>query len=177
MLNIVICGTPGTGKSSLIERLKPALPANFNYVNISSYAIDNECISSYDTTLETHVIDEDKLMTKLEPFLSEKKFNIIECIHADLLPPEFVDWVFVCRTDNTKLYDRLKARNYSENKISNNVQAEIFQLVYDEALDCFGDSILTELECEELSDIDRNSKIVVEKVNELISDHGDDKSK
>lgn len=167
MLNVVICGTPGTGKSSLIERLKQILPDDFHYHNISKFAIENNCIASYDATLETHVIDEDKLTEKLEPLLIEKKLNIIECIHADLLPYDIVNWVFVCRTDNTKLYDRLKARNYSESKISNNVQAEIFQLVYDEALDCFGHSILTELESEEPEDLERNCKIVVERVNEL----------
>lgn len=164
---MVICGTPGTGKSSLIEQLKHTLPDEFHYVNISLFAIENHCISSYDATLETHVIDEDKLTEKLEPLLLEKRLNIIECIHADLLPSDIVDWVFVCRTDNTKLYDRLKARNYSESKISNNVQAEIFQLVYDEALDCFGDCILTELKSEEPEDLERNCRIVAEKVNEL----------
>lgn len=166
MPNIVICGTPGTGKSSLVEKLKPKLP-NFNFIDMSKFAVKNDCISSYDEMLESQIIDERKLTDKLAPILKQNELNIIESIHADLLPDNLVDWVFVCRTSNTKLYDRLKRRGYNELKITNNVQAEIFRLISDEALDCFGDTILTELDSNEESDLERNVNTILEKIKEI----------
>lgn len=170
MLNIVICGTPGTGKSSLIEKLKPELD-EFHFITVSKFAIENDCVSSYDGTLETHVLDEDKLLGKLEPLIAETKLNIIECIHADILPEDLVSWVYVCRTDNTLLYDRLKARGYNETKIANNVEAEIFQTIYDETLMNFNRSIVTLLVNDEENDLDKNLRIVVDNIQALIKNN------
>lgn len=166
MLTIVLCGTPGTGKSALIDRLKKNL-SEFNFINLSRFAIDNDCISSYDDSLDSHEIDEDKLIPKLETELKMNHYNFVESIHADLLPPDLVDWVYVCRTDNTKLYDRLKARNYGEEKLTNNIQAEIFQTIHDEALEVFGASKLTEIQNDEEEDLERNCATIVENVNRL----------
>lgn len=168
MVTIILCGTPGTGKSTLIERLKKDLP-EFYFFNLSQFAIDNDCTSSYDHSLESHVIDEDKLLTKLEPILQEKQYSIVECIHADCLPTDQVDWVYVCRTENRKLYDRLKARKYNDVKLSNNLQAEIFQTIYDEALENFGDSKLTELHNNEIRDLEINSATIIDNVRRLMN--------
>lgn len=166
MLNIVLCGTPGTGKSTLVERLKKEL-LDFSFINLSQFAVENDCISGYDGTLESHEIDEDKLEAKLKPILKSNQFNLVETIHADVLSPDLVDWVYICRADNTKLYDRLKARDYNEEKLSNNIQAEIFQTIADEAREVFDESKITELQNDEESDLDRNSATIIDNVRQL----------
>lgn len=168
MFNIIICGTPGTGKSTLIDQLKPKLP-EFNFINLSEFALANGCTDGYDEQLETHVIDEDKLVDQLEPQLREKKFNLIESIHGDMIPSDLVKRVFVCQADNTILYDRLKARNYSQEKISNNVQSEIFNLIHEEALEQFGDSLVTTLMNNNYEDLERNIEKVVTNVSDLLN--------
>lgn len=165
-VNILICGTPGTGKSSLIDMVKPKL-GEFNFVNISKFAIDNNCIEEYDEALSTQVMDEDKLNESLEPVVRENRFNLVESIHPDVLSPSLFDWVFVCRTDNTKLHDRLSSRGYSESKLKNNVEAEIFQLILDEARDAFKDSVLTQLVNDEPADLDKNAKIILDRIEIL----------
>lgn len=167
MLNIIICGTPGTGKSSLVERLKSELE-EFNFINLSKFALDNGCTLNYDQELESHVLDEDKLADTIEPILNSDKLNIIECVHADLITIHHVDWVFVCRTDNTKLYDRLKARGYNEEKISNNIQAEIFQTILDEVREGFDNRRITELVSNNKEDFEKNVKLVKDKIQELL---------
>ena len=159
MVNVIICGTPGTGKSTLIGRLKSlALFKEVDFINLSKLAVDNGCASDYDDELETHVIDEDKLDNVLRPMLEPaNKSNVIECIHADMVDPKLVDLVFVCRASNSHLYDRLKARGYNEIKIENNLQSEIFQTILDEASEAFGDKLEPiELRNDSLDDLDRN---------------------
>lgn len=170
MLNIVVCGTPATGKSSLIEKVKPELSSDqFNFINLSKFALENDCIAEYDDELESHVLEEDKLVDLLGKELKKgQQRNVIECIHGDVLPSELVDLLFVCRTNNTKLYDRLKARNYNEQKISNNMEAEIFQTILDEVRECFDESIIVELVNDELDDLDANAKSIIDKVRKKL---------
>lgn len=168
MVNVVICGTPGTGKSSLVERIRPKF-SHFNFINISQFAIQNECTEDYDETLDTHVIDEDKLATKLIPILEKSSsINILESIHADVLPTNLINWIFVLRTDNTILFDRLKARNYNDQKISNNLEAEIFQVIQDEATEIYGQSCMTVLNNNCMNDLDTNSELVISKLETLL---------
>lgn len=171
MPTVIICGTPGTGKSTLVERIKPDLP-EANYINLSKFAIDNACTSGFDDQLECHIIDEEKLFDCIEPILSRHGLNVLESIHANLLDPEWVDKVFVLRTDTTKLYDRLQSRGYKQDKITNNVEAEIFQLIYDEAIESFGQESVIQLTNNEPEDLDRNVATVSDAIRELL-DHKD----
>lgn len=167
MINILICGTPGTGKSSLVERVRPRL-VQFSFINVSKFALENDCIEEYDIQLETNVIDEDKLVEKLRPVLGDNKFNVIECIHGDILPSDLAHWVFVCKADTEKLFDRLKSRGYNEEKLNNNVEAEIFQTISEEAIEQFGSAIVTQLYNNEEPELDSNADIIVSKVEELM---------
>lgn len=167
MPNIVICGTPGTGKSSLIAKLEPSL-SNHRTLNVSKFAIENQCTSSFDKELDTHVIDERKLNKLLKPALREPGMLVVESIHADLISSrELVDWVFVCRTDNSILYDRLMERKYNANKIKNNIESEIFQTILDETRESFGDDIVTELVNNNQDDLIKNAEQVLERLREL----------
>ena len=50
---------------------------------------------------------------------------IIEGHYADIIPNEFILAAVILRTDPFVLEERLKLRNYSEDKIKENIQAEI----------------------------------------------------
>lgn len=166
---MIICGTPGTGKSTLVDKIRPKLP-EASYINVSKFAIENDCISGFDDHLESHIIDEDKLADKLEPVLAASSLNILECIHADYLDLEQVDKVFVVRTDNTAiLYDRLEARGYNQDKIRNNVESEIFRLIHDEAIEIFGTDSVIELINNDPSDLDKNAALICQEVCDLLN--------
>lgn len=169
MPNIVICGTPGTGKSSLISKIEPSL-SDHKFINLSKFAIENKCISSFDKDLDTQIIDEEKLEELLEPILKKSRTHVLESIHADLIgSTELIDWIFVCRTENSRLYDRLVERKYSADKISNNIESEIFQTILDESRESFGSEIVTELHNNTLEDLDKNAKLVLDRIKNLKS--------
>jgi len=137
--NILICGTPGTGKSSLASRVaSDAGNGELSYINLSKYALDHNLVDGWDEVLNCAIFDEDKVLDHLEPRLLSADGGLILDYHSgEFLPEAAIDLVVVLRTDNTVLYDRLKARGYPEAKISNNLECEIFQTILDEAREAF----------------------------------------
>ena len=117
---------------------------------------------------DTHL----QLLDALEPDL-EAGGCIIDWHACDLFPERLVDLVVVLRCDNKILYDRLSARKYSAKKIEENMDAEIMQVLLDEARDAFDPSIVVELQSDQLEDVDANVDRVVEWVKNWKKDNGD----
>ena len=70
---------------------------------------DKQLYESYDEEYKSYVIDEDKVCDELEPIMQQKGV-IVDYHGSDFFPERWFDLVVVLRTDNTILYDRLKAR-------------------------------------------------------------------
>ena len=62
----------------------------------------------------------------------------------------------VLRTNSTKLYDRLKLRQYPEPKFQENLDSEIMQVLLEEARESYDKEIIVELESNEPEDIESN---------------------
>lgn len=62
----------------------------------------------------------------------------------------------VLRTDSTKLYDRLKARNYPERKLQENLDSEIMEVLLEEAREGFDAEMVVELQSDEFGDLQLN---------------------
>lgn len=62
----------------------------------------------------------------------------------------------VLRTTSTKLYDRLKLRQYPEPKLQENLDSEIMQVLLEEARESYDEEIIVELESNEPQDIESN---------------------
>ncbi|KYN01876.1 PREDICTED: adenylate kinase isoenzyme 6 [Cyphomyrmex costatus] len=140
--NILICGTPGTGKSTMAQTLQEK--TKLNWVDISKVAIETGCVSEYDEELQCSVLNEDALLQLMEK-LMRRGGQIVDYHSADLFPESWFDIVFVLRTNNTILYDRLQARGYSKKKLESNIEAEIFEIVIQEARDLFEPELVHEL--------------------------------
>ena len=54
-----------------------------------------------------------------------------------MFPERWFDLVLVVRCNNTLLWDRLQARGYTGRKLEENLQAEIFQTILDEAKESY----------------------------------------
>ena len=105
--NVLITGTPGTGKSSLAERVAAA--AGMTHVDVSALAKAEDLIESYDEALDTHVIDEDKVLDHMEERLGTSEGGVVVDYHScDIFPERWFDLVVVLTCDNSELYDRLK---------------------------------------------------------------------
>ncbi|MCP9261241.1 AK6 [Dirofilaria immitis] len=181
--NLLVTGTPGTGKTTLSETLAEKL--GFDYINCSKEIIDNNLYSEYDEELDSHILNEDKLldhieyeMTFAEIIRSPKHFFlqqqdrmnsenggcIVDYHGSDFFPERWFDFVFVLRCNNTLLYDRLSARGYSDKKIQENIECEIFGSLLEEAEESYDEKIIYELQSETVEQMSDN----VERICELV---------
>lgn len=67
----------------------------------------------------------------------------------------------VLRTNSTKLYDRLKARNYPEKKLQENLDSEIMEVLLEEAREGFDGEIVVELRSDSTQDLEGNVERIV----------------
>ncbi|KAI5955708.1 FAP7 [Candida jiufengensis] len=175
--NIIITGTPGCGKSShsqsLVDQLNQDLKdltTHFKHLNISEIAKEKDCIESYDKKLDTHIIDEDKLLDTLEEDL-RKGGIVIDWHCCEIFPERLIDLVIVLRCDNSKLYDRLSKRNYKDNKIQENLDCEIMDVIINEAKSSYIQDIVIELRSDEVSEMEENVDRIFSWVKNWLIDH------
>jgi adenylate kinase len=81
---------------------------------------------------------------------------LIDWHACDLFPASWVDLVVVLRADTATLYDRLAARGYGARKLEQNMDAEIMQVLLDEARGAFDEEVVVELKSNTMEDLDAN---------------------
>jgi broad-specificity NMP kinase len=174
--NILICGTPGCGKSSLCEALveMPRLSSlGLKHIVFGTLAKEKNFHAGRDERLDTLLIDEaseDLLLDELEPIAAAGGL-VLEHHSCSFFPERWFDLVLVLRTNNTELYDRLKQRGYTENKIRENVECEIMQVVADEAIESFPrEGVVQQLVSERLYDLESNTSRIESWIFSWISD-------
>ncbi|KAF8249843.1 P-loop containing nucleoside triphosphate hydrolase protein [Wilcoxina mikolae CBS 423.85] len=168
--NIVIAGTPGVGKSSHCELL--AESTGLRHLSVNQIVKDKSCHEGYDDELKTWIVDEDKLLDEIEPQLEEGG-NIIDWHVCEIFPERLIDLVVVLRVDSKLLYDRLKARDYPDKKLQENLDSEIMQVILEEARYSYNENIVIELRSDNSEEIDSNVERITEWVNCWKSDHPD----
>lgn len=153
--NILITGTPGTGKSTLSSEV--AQRTGLDWLNVGELARENDLFDGYDEKYDCAVLDEDRVVDELDEKLSQQAGgNLVEYHGCDFFPKRWFDVVFVLRTDNTLLYDRLRARGYTGKKLEENVQCEIFQTILDEAREAYDNNVVFELPSNTPDDMEDN---------------------
>ena len=122
---IIISGTPGTGKTAIASYLNEKF--EILSINLGEFAVKNQFILADDPYRDTKIINEEKLVPAIinEIKRTADSHLIIEGHYADIIPNEFILAAVILRTDPFVLEERLKLRNYSEDKIKENIQAEI----------------------------------------------------
>jgi adenylate kinase len=140
--NVLITGTPGTGKSALSAMVEQEL--GLKHLEIGKIVKENNFFSEFDTELDTHVIeenDEDRLLDHLEPLMVEGG-KVVDYHSCELFPERWFAHVIVLRTSTETLFERLTARGYSDRKREENMEAEICAVVEDEALNSYAVSVV-----------------------------------
>ena len=111
--------------------------------------------------------------------------NIFEYHGAELFPERWFKLVVVLNTgksyysvygfvsktyplDNTILYKRLENRNYTASKIQENVQAEIFKIIAEEARTSYKEDVVVYLRSDTVEDMEENTNNVVNWINTRI---------
>ncbi|XP_037045447.1 adenylate kinase isoenzyme 6 homolog [Bradysia coprophila] len=137
--NILITGTPGTGKTRLSKEL--AKKFGCHHLDISAVAKENNFVEEYDDEYECPILDEEKLLDYLEPIMAEGG-KIVDYHSCEFFPERWFDVVYVMQCENSILFDRLTARGYNAKKIQSNVECEIFQTILEEAMESYNSDIV-----------------------------------
>lgn len=141
---IIVTGSVGSGKTTLAKKLAKSL--DFKYVDVNQVINDAGLCEEFDKARDCVVVDEKKLSEKLVELISKSKKSLVIDSHMSyFIPKKFVGVCVVTLCDNLKvLENRLKKRNYSKNKIKENLESEIFHVCLNEAKEAGHDVLIVE---------------------------------
>ena len=135
---IIVTGVPGTGKTTLSKLLAKKL--NFYYLDVNKLISRYKLSEGYDKKRRAKIIDTNKLNNKLIAEIknfkrqNEKYKGIIIDSHlSHYLPRKYADFCIVTKCDIKELNKRLKKKKFHESKIKENIEAEIFDVCFNEA--------------------------------------------
>ena len=160
MTSVFITGTPCTGKTTVATRL------NGRVIKINDLARSHGFIMGVDENKGYDIIDIEKLSSYVDEMIQNSDELLIFEGHVTHLL-DGADKVIVLRVRPEILKARLEARNYSESKIRENLEAEALGVCSAEAYEKYPDSTY-ELDITYLS-VDE-AVLLIESV---ISDGGD----
>ncbi|SBS80018.1 adenylate kinase-like protein 1, putative [Plasmodium ovale] len=173
--NIIVTGVPGVGKTTLCEELVSLINKELIgikedtnvekntretikeatevlamvHLNLSKVIKEERLYEEYDDELDATIYDDDMVNEKLTSLEVEKGGFIFDFhdINFIIHKKKFIDHIFLLTASTNSLYDRLEKRNYTLEKIKNNIECEIFQTIKEDILEHFDDpTIFHELE-------------------------------
>jgi len=90
------------------------------------------------------IFDDDLVCDYLEPIIA-RGGNIVEFHTCGFFPERWFDIIVLLRCNNTTLYDRLKTRNYSDLKITENIECEIMEVTSEDVYSSYQKEKIIEL--------------------------------
>lgn len=123
---IIISGSPGTGKTSVAKLLSKEL--NYKLIKINEFAKEKNLITGKDKKRNSDIVD----TLKLKKEISRLKGNFV--IEGHLAHFAKGDFCIILRTNPKELEKRLRNKKWDSSKIKENVEAELIDLILQEAL-------------------------------------------
>lgn len=129
---ICVSGCIGCGKTKYSKKL--AKEKNYEYIDLNKIIEENKLREKYDKKRKTWEVDVKKLNKVLVKLIKNSKKNLVIDGHlSHYLDPKLVDKVIIMKCELSKLRKRLEKRGYNKNKIKENLDAEIFDVCFEEA--------------------------------------------
>ena len=133
MFIVAISGTPGTGKTTVSRIVASGIGAKL--VSLSCFIIKSGVAEGYDRRMRAHIVDPMKLRKGLRKELSGHGKEQAIVLEGHLSHLMGADVTFVLRLDPPELKRRLEKRGYTKAKVRENVQSEVLDVIYAEALE------------------------------------------
>jgi len=154
---IIITGTPGTGKTTITKSLKEDFDAC--YISINSLLENYDLNMGIDQKRGYKIVDTEKMIPIIDSIKekTDKEIIIFEGHLAQDYPN--ADLVIVLRCNPQVLKERLNTRNWREEKVDENVSAEILGICTQESYESYGDKV---------QEIETCDKSISELKNEII---------
>jgi len=127
---IALTGTPGTGKTSVAEVLKSK---GFKIVDLNRLACDKNFIIGRDNKRDSYIVDIEKFNKYILNNYSGKDIVIIEGHLSHLL--KCVEKIIILRSHPRILKKNLSKKGWNEEKIKENIEAEILDIILCETVE------------------------------------------
>ena len=141
----MITGTPGTGKTTLARKLARELDAD--YLSLGKY-ITKHHLFSLDEKRRTRIVNIPRTSGRIRKFTQPNtRALIVDTHHPELIVPnKLTTIVFILRCQPVILIRRLRRKKWSQDKIRENVMAEILDSCYIAAKSYYADGKLVQLD-------------------------------
>ncbi|WFD29429.1 adenylate kinase [Malassezia sp. CBS 17886] len=177
--NVVVTGTPGTGKSTLAAQLcdsysGPSGKRVLRHIDVGPLVKEQGLHKSYDADWDSYEVNEDRLLDYLEPWSGgsapdPQDTDPAACAEAHRLADDdetrgglVLDW-HTCDAWPERWADLvIVLRNYPEKKIAENNEAEIMGVIADDALDGYAPEAVVMLTSESADEMESNIERVVD---------------
>jgi len=143
---VVITGVPGVGKTTISRIVSCRLGCPL--IEISELAKDEDLITGYDEVRGTGEVDLEGVERRVSEIIeaSEEPLVVEGHFAYDVVPREAVSHAFVLRRAPWVLQKELKARGYSDEKVRENVEAELIDVCLVEAVEALNPEVVCEVD-------------------------------
>lgn len=155
---ISLTGTPGTGKTSVSEKLEKK---GYKVVNLNNLCKEKNFFEGFDQKRDSKIINIEKLDDYISENLSVGETSILDSHISHLL--KSVDKVFLLRCHPNELENRLKQKKWKKEKVEENLEAEILDIILCETLDMHDKKSVFEVDTTKKG-ISEVSEIIVDKI-------------
>ncbi|MEA3457490.1 MAG: adenylate kinase family protein [Candidatus Thermoplasmatota archaeon] len=138
---IALTGTPGTGKTSASKVLEEN---DFEVVDLNKIAIEKGFSVGKDKNRNSKIIDIERLNNYIKEEYSKKDIVFIEGHLSHLL--KSVDKVIVLRCHPNELRKRLSHKGWRKEKIKENIEAEMLDIILCETADIHSEKNIFEID-------------------------------
>lgn len=129
---IGLTGTPGTGKTSVCNLLKERY--GYRVIHLNDLIREENLYSEVDEARDTLVVDMDEVSARVCQLVDVNDDDEVTILDSHM-SHYIADIVIILRTSPDKLRKRLSHRDYSDAKISENVEAEALDVILVESVE------------------------------------------
>jgi len=129
-MRVALTGTPGTGKSAVATLLQKK---RYTVIGLHELAKQNGCIDGIDKERNSQLIDMDKLQKCIKKNFTTNDLVFFEGHVAHLL--KTMEKVIILRCHPKELKKRLMKKKWNNQKIQENIDAEIIDVILCEAVE------------------------------------------
>ena len=132
MRSILITGSVGSGKTTLSKKISKYF--NIDYIDVNKVIKIERLSEGYDKKNMCDIIDIKRLNKSLIKIIKDSNKGVVIDSHlSHYISEKYVDLCIVTKCKLNILKNRLVKRRYSKKKIKDNLEAEIFNICFEEA--------------------------------------------